>query len=55
MDKQDLTEELKHTPVWNLTGRTQRVIAQEMQAKDREIRAKEREFQQIYTEHLDIY
>jgi hypothetical protein len=54
MDKHDLTEELKQTPVWNLTGRTQRVIAQEMQAKDREIRAKEREFQQIYTEHLEL-
>ena len=54
MDKHDLSEELKQTPVWNMTGRTQRVIATEMQAKDREIRAKEREFQQIYTEHLEL-
>ena len=40
--------------MWNLTGRTQGVIAKEIQKKERDIRAKEREFEKIYTEHLDL-
>jgi hypothetical protein len=54
MHRQDLREELRETPLWNMTGRTQRVIAQEIQAKDRDIRAAEREFEKIHIEHLQL-
>jgi hypothetical protein len=50
MDKNDLQQELRETPIWNLTGRTQGVIAREIQKKERDIRAKEKEFEKIYTE-----
>ena len=52
IDKHDLQQELRETPMWNLTGRTQGVIAREIQKKERDFRAKEREFEKIYTEHL---
>ncbi len=50
----ELHQELITTPFWNLTGRTQAVVAREKANIERDMRAEEREYQKIYTDFLEL-
>ena len=54
MKHNELHQELITTPVWNMFGRTQAVVAREKANIERDMRVEEREYQKIYTDFIEL-
>ncbi len=54
MKETELQQELINTPVWNLFGRTQAVVAREKANIARDIRAEQREYKKLVTEYTEL-